>query len=156
MVNVRFPANPVTRPFNNLSLRCRHSDGDSYARHSSHQPQHRQRCKFFFGWHLTDAGGGSSRDWRMRGLWLRLRLSGFGRRAGCRSQKCSGDCKQVVTTKKGCVAYAIDGRKPCGPNSFANAPRLGEAQNTALKFCYKNGGKDCVIRAWICDAKADP
>ena len=41
-------------------------------------------------------------------------------------EKCSGDCKQVVTTKKGCAAYAIDGRKPCGPNGFANAPRLGE------------------------------
>jgi hypothetical protein len=68
-------------------------------------------------------------------------------------KKCSGDCKQVVTTKKGCVALAIDGRKPCGPNGFANAPRLGAAQNTALKHCYKHGGKDCVIRAWICDAK---
>ena len=31
--------------------------------------------------------------------------------------------------------------------------RLGAAQNTALQFCYKYGGKDCVIRAWICDAK---
>src|SRR5688500_6915550 len=50
-------------------------------------------------------------------------------------EKCSGDCKQVVATKKGCVALAIDGRKPCGPHGFANAPRLGEAQNTALKFC---------------------
>ena len=68
-------------------------------------------------------------------------------------QKCTGECKQVVTTKKGCVAYAIDGRKPCGPHGFANAPKLGEAQNTALKFCYKHGGKDCVIRAWICDGK---
>lgn len=68
-------------------------------------------------------------------------------------EKCSGECKQVVTTKKGCVAFAIDGRKPCGPNGFANAPKLGEAQNTALKFCYKHGGKDCVIRAWICDVK---
>ena len=67
--------------------------------------------------------------------------------------KCSGDCKQVVTTQKGCVAFAIDGRKPCGPNGFANAPKLGTAQNTALKLCYKHGGKDCVIRAWICDAK---
>jgi hypothetical protein len=66
---------------------------------------------------------------------------------------CSGTCKQVVTTKKGCVAFAIDGRKPCGANGFANAPKLGLAQNTALKFCYKHGGKDCVIRAWICDAK---
>jgi hypothetical protein len=68
-------------------------------------------------------------------------------------EKCSGTCKQVVTTKKGCVALAIDGHKPCGPHGYANGPRLGEAQNTALKFCYKHGGKDCVIRAWICDTK---
>jgi hypothetical protein len=67
--------------------------------------------------------------------------------------KCSGVCKQVVTTQKGCVAFAVDGRRPCGPHGFANAPRLGAAQNTALKFCYKYGGKDCVIRAWICDGK---
>lgn len=67
-------------------------------------------------------------------------------------QKCVG-CKQVVTTKNGCVAFAIDGQRPCGPNGFANAPKLGQAQNTALKHCYKHGGKNCVIRAWICDAK---
>ena len=66
---------------------------------------------------------------------------------------CSGTCKQVVTTQKGCVAFAIDGRKPCGPSGYANGPRLGVAQNTALKHCYKHGGKDCVIRAWICDGK---
>src|SRR5262245_57856948 len=68
-------------------------------------------------------------------------------------QKCIGNCKQVVLTRKGCVAFAIDGHQPCGPYGYANASRLGEAQNTAMKFCYKNGGKDCVIRAWICDAK---
>ncbi len=68
-------------------------------------------------------------------------------------EKCTGECKHVVTTKKGCVAFAIDGRKPCGPNGFANAPKLGAAQNTALKQCYKHGGKDCVIRAFVCDAK---
>ena len=68
-------------------------------------------------------------------------------------EKCTGECKHVVATKKGCVALAIDGRKPCGPNGFANAPKLGAAQNTALKQCYKHGGKDCMIRAWICDAK---
>lgn len=67
--------------------------------------------------------------------------------------KCSGTCKQVVSTEKGCVAFAVDGHKPCGPNGFANAPRLGAAQNSALKSCYKTGGKDCVIRAWICDGK---
>lgn len=67
--------------------------------------------------------------------------------------KCDGTCKQVVVTRKGCIAFAIDGRKPCGPYGFANASRLGQAQNTALKLCHKHGGKDCVIRAWICDAK---
>jgi len=66
-------------------------------------------------------------------------------------EKCDGSCKQVVTTKQGCVAFAVDGRKPCGPHGFANAARLGAAQNTALKRCYKYGGKDCMIRAWICD-----
>jgi len=68
-------------------------------------------------------------------------------------EKCSGECKQVVATRKGCVALAIDGRKPCGAHGFANAPRLGAAQTTALKSCSKHGGKDCVIRAWICDAR---
>jgi len=68
-------------------------------------------------------------------------------------EKCGGSCKKVVPTEKGCVALAVDGHKPCGPNGFANAPKLGAAQNTALKHCYKYGGKDCVIRAWICDGK---
>ena len=68
--------------------------------------------------------------------------------------KCSdGTCNQVVATQRGCVAFAVDGRKPCGPNGYANASRLGAAQNSALKHCYKYGGKDCVIRAWICDGK---
>jgi hypothetical protein len=68
-------------------------------------------------------------------------------------EKCGSTCKKVVTTDKGCVALAVDGRQPCGPNGFANASRLGAAQNTALKYCYKFGGKDCVIRAWICDGR---
>ena len=68
-------------------------------------------------------------------------------------EKCGASCKNVVTTKNGCVALAVDGHKPCGPNGYANAPKLGVAQNTALKYCYKYGGKDCMIRAWICDGK---
>ena len=98
--------------------------------------------------------------------WFRLATEGEAAAAKARAEaeerakkqaealaNCEGTCKQVVTTRKGCVAFAIDGRKPCGPLGFANAARLGEAQNSALKFCYKHGGKDCVIRAWICDAK---
>jgi hypothetical protein len=66
---------------------------------------------------------------------------------------CVGTCKQVVTTKDGCVAFAVDVRKPCRRPGFASASRLGKAQNTALKQCYRHGGKDCMIRAWICDGK---
>lgn len=67
-------------------------------------------------------------------------------------RKCSGACKTVVV-KRGCAAFAIDGRNACGPNGYAVASRLGQAQNTALRYCYRYGGKDCVIRAWVCDAK---
>ncbi len=68
--------------------------------------------------------------------------------------KCSGrQCKIVLALKKSCAAFAIDGHKPCGPNGYASARRLGQAQNVALRQCYKFGGKDCVIRAWACDAK---
>ena len=41
----------------------------------------------------------------------------------------------------------------CGPFGYAAAAGLGLAQNTALKQCYRFGGKDCVIRAFVCDAK---
>jgi hypothetical protein len=66
--------------------------------------------------------------------------------------KCAGGCK-VVMMSHACGAFAIDGRNACGPHGYAVAPRLGEAQNKALQQCYGFGGKDCVIRAWACDAK---
>jgi Domain of unknown function (DUF4189) len=66
--------------------------------------------------------------------------------------KCAGGCK-VVPVKRACGAIAIDGKNACGPHGYAVAGRLGEAQNTALRQCYEYGGKDCVIRAWACDAK---
>jgi hypothetical protein len=69
-------------------------------------------------------------------------------------RKCSGgDCKVVAAMKRSCAAFAIDGRNACGAYGFASARRLGEAQNTALRQCYHFGGKDCVIRTFVCDAK---
>ena len=69
-------------------------------------------------------------------------------------RKCVGrDCKVVMTLKRSCAAFAIDGHRPCGPHGFASARRLGEAENVALKSCYQYGGKDCVIRAFACDIK---
>lgn len=69
-------------------------------------------------------------------------------------RKCAGKrCKVVASMRMNCAALAVDLRNACGSYGFASAPRLGPAQNTALRQCYSNGGKDCVIRAFVCDAK---
>jgi hypothetical protein len=67
-------------------------------------------------------------------------------------EKCSGECK-VVPVKRACGAIAVDGTNACGAHGYAVARRLGQAQNSALRQCYNYGGKECVIRAWACDAK---
>jgi Domain of unknown function (DUF4189) len=67
--------------------------------------------------------------------------------------KCAGGGCKVVPVRRACGAIAIDGKNVCGPHGYAVAVRLGQAQNTALRQCYEYGGKDCVIRAWACDAK---
>jgi len=66
-------------------------------------------------------------------------------------RKCSGTCKVVATMQRGCAAYAIDGRNACGPHGYATAPTLARAQNVALRNCYQDGGRDCVVRAFACD-----
>jgi len=65
--------------------------------------------------------------------------------------KCAGNCKVVADMERSCAAYAIDGRKPCGPHGYATAATLAGAQNAALSYCYKFGGHDCVVRAFACD-----
>ena len=55
--------------------------------------------------------------------------------------------------RRGCAALAVDGTNPCGAQGWGKGPRLGGAQNAALKSCYERGGKDCVIRTFLCDAK---
>jgi hypothetical protein len=67
--------------------------------------------------------------------------------------QCTGDCKVAAPMRGNCAALSIDMRNACGAFGYAAAPQLGQAQNTALRYCYRNGGKDCVIRAWVCDAK---
>ncbi|HEY6255148.1 MAG TPA: DUF4189 domain-containing protein [Xanthobacteraceae bacterium] len=67
--------------------------------------------------------------------------------------QCTGACQVATAMRGNCAALSIDVRNACGAYGYAAAPRLGLAQNTALRYCYRNGGKDCVIRAWVCDAK---
>jgi hypothetical protein len=68
-------------------------------------------------------------------------------------KQCSGDCQLATAMKRDCAALAIDVHNACGPYGFAAAPQLAQAQNTALQLCYRYGGKDCVIRAFVCDQK---
>ena len=68
--------------------------------------------------------------------------------------KCRSDsCRVVTVTKRGCAAFAVDFTNACGAHGWGKAPKLGRAQNIALRSCYRDGGKECVIRTFFCDAK---
>jgi hypothetical protein len=67
-------------------------------------------------------------------------------------KQCKGDCT-MVTMKRACAAFAIDMANPCGAHGFAVKPSISTSLNAATKKCYEYGGKECVIRAWACDAK---
>ena len=68
--------------------------------------------------------------------------------------KCRGDtCRVVTVTKRGCAAFAVDFTNPCGAHGWGRGARLGGTQNEALQACYRDGGKECVIRTFFCDAK---
>lgn len=67
-------------------------------------------------------------------------------------KQCKGTC-EAVTMKKACAALSVDMKNPCGPHGYAVAPKISSSLNAATKKCYEFGGKECVIRAWACDAK---
>jgi hypothetical protein len=50
-------------------------------------------------------------------------------------------------------AFAVDFTNPCCAHGWGKGPKLGGSQNEALRSCYKDGGKECVIRTFFCDAK---
>jgi len=72
---------------------------------------------------------------------------------GAALAQCSGRCRVVLTALHRCAAFAVDAKNVCGPHGWASAARLGRAQNLALRQCYQFGGRECVIRAFLCDAK---
>ena len=68
--------------------------------------------------------------------------------------KCQADtCRVVTTVKRGCAAFAVDFANACGAHGWGKGPRLGVTQNEALRSCYRDGGRECVIRTFFCDAK---
>lgn len=67
-------------------------------------------------------------------------------------KQCKGACT-AIAMKRACAALAVDMRNPCGAHGYAVKPRISSTLNAATKKCYEFGGKECVIRAWACDAK---
>jgi hypothetical protein len=68
--------------------------------------------------------------------------------------KCAGEsCRVVTTVSRGCGAFAVDYADPCGARGWGRAEKLARAQNEALRACYRDGARDCVIRTFFCDAK---
>ena len=67
-------------------------------------------------------------------------------------KQCKGDCT-TVTMKRACAAMSVDMANPCGAYGYAVKPKISATLNAATRECYKFGGKECVIRAWACDAK---
>jgi hypothetical protein len=75
--------------------------------------------------------------------------------AGARAaalKQCKGECT-AVTMKHACAALSIDMANPCGAHGYAVEQHISSSLNAATKKCYEFGGKECVIRAWACDAK---
>lgn len=67
-------------------------------------------------------------------------------------KKCDGQCA-TVTMHRACAALAIDMVNPCGAHGYAVEAKISNSLNAATRKCYEFGGKQCVIRAWACDAK---
>jgi hypothetical protein len=67
-------------------------------------------------------------------------------------KQCNGDCT-TVTMKRACAALSVDMSNPCGAHGYAVKPQISSSLNEATRKCYEFGGKQCVIRAWACDAK---
>ncbi|MCL2714488.1 MAG: DUF4189 domain-containing protein [Alphaproteobacteria bacterium] len=67
-------------------------------------------------------------------------------------KQCSGSCTTILMNHA-CAAMAVDLTNPCGPFGYAVRPEIAGTLNAASRECYKNGGRECVIRAWACDVK---
>jgi hypothetical protein len=62
-------------------------------------------------------------------------------------------CRIVATLRRSCAALAVDVKNPCAAHGSGYASQLGAAQNNALQQCYRGGGRECVIRTFVCDGK---
>jgi hypothetical protein len=110
---------------------------------------------------LTLAGTQFSNQARAAGAFAIGKCGAYGEahdyaaEAGARAaalKQCKGACTSL-TMKRACAALSIDLANPCGAHGYAVETRISNSLNEATRKCYQFGGKECVIRAWACDAK---
>ena len=67
-------------------------------------------------------------------------------------KQCKGGCT-ALTMNRSCAALSTDMANPCGAHGYAVETRISSSLNEATRKCHELGGKECVIRAWACDAR---
>lgn len=68
--------------------------------------------------------------------------------------ECRGrNCRIVVRIRNFCAAFAYDASNPCGAWGWASRASRSAAQRVAVAECVIRGGRDCVVRAWVCDGR---
>jgi hypothetical protein len=61
-------------------------------------------------------------------------------------------CQVVVTIHQSCGAVAVSGPGGCSARGWAYAGTRARAENIALGQCRKYGGRNCHVKAWVCDS----
>jgi len=120
-----------------------------------------RRATFVVALILALAGMQFSNEARAAGAFAMGKCGAYGEaydyagQAGARAaalRQCKGECT-AVTMNRACAALSIDMANPCGAHGYAVEPRISNSLNEATRKCYEYGGKECVIRAWACDAR---
>jgi len=89
---------------------------------------------------------------QMRRLWPGLRLCGRKRGADRGTQTMQGRLYRCHDEAR--LRGFVGGHdQSVRPHGYAVKPHISTSLNAATKKCYEFGGKECVIRAWACDAK---
>jgi Caspase domain/Domain of unknown function (DUF4189) len=67
-------------------------------------------------------------------------------------KECGENCTVVLTFQNTCAAFAADQAEANGASGWGYAPTKETAQNTALSYCRKYGGKSCMVRVSACES----
>lgn len=67
--------------------------------------------------------------------------------------ECGRNCRVVLRFQTGCGAYAADQSSGSSVYGWGTASSRDAAQNRAREECRRAGGRNCVLRAWACNAR---